>query len=276
MALLCLDLNGFKRVNDTFGHDVGDELLIAVAQRLSETVSPLDHVCRSGGDEFAILSSAPGQPAESIELASRIVAALNVPFPVAGQQLLIGGSIGIACYPDNGRSRAELVRNADLALYAAKTEHVSVRVFEPSMADAVQDRLRMEEELRAAIGTDQLYLEYQPQFRTSTLEVVGFEALVRWNHPVRGKVRPDVFIPLAEETGLVIGLGRVILEQACRTALQLARRNPHRGQSFAHPVPRSAAAEHGGRVARQNRASRQPARTRGNRRRADRRRAASH
>ncbi len=219
MALLCLDLNGFKRVNDTFGHDVGDELLIVVARRLDETISPSDHVSRSGGDEFAILSSSPDQPKASLELASRVAAALDEPFQVAGQQLLIGASIGIATYPVNGTSRAELVRNADLALYAAKAERVPVRVFDPSMADAVQDRLRMEEELRAAIGTDQLYLEYQPQFRTSSLEVVGFEALVRWNHPVRGKVRPDVFIPIAEETGLVIGLGRVILEQACRAAL---------------------------------------------------------
>jgi len=220
-AVLLLDLNGFKSVNDTFGHDVGDELLIAVARQLTRAVPATDLVARYGGDEFAILSRSPNQPDASQLLAESIADAFEGPVRVSGQELRIGASVGIASYPVNGSSRAELLRNADLAMYAAKENRAGpFRVFEPAMADAVQDRLRMEEELRAAIGTDQLYLEYQPQFRASTLDIVGFEALVRWDNPVRGRVRPDIFIPLAEETGLIVPLGRIILEQACRCALE--------------------------------------------------------
>ena len=219
-AVLLLDLNGFKAVNDTCGHDAGDELLVSVAHRLQDAIPQTDFVARYGGDEFAILSRSPDQPAASEALATRIGEILNPPFSVAGQELRIGASIGIALYPVNGTSRIELLRNADLAMYAAKVDRAApFRAFDPAMADAVQDRLRMEEELRAAIGTDQLFLEYQPQFRASTLEIVGFEALVRWNNKVRGNVRPDVFIPIAEETGLIVPLGRTILEQACRCAL---------------------------------------------------------
>ena len=144
---------------------------------------------------------------------------------VGGQQVHIGVSLGVATYPEHGASRAELVRSADLALFAAMADRNSpVKSFEPVMAERVQDRMQLEQELRAAVDGDELYLEYQPQFRTASLEVVGFEALVRWNHPTRGKIPPDVFIPLAEETGIVIGLGRKILDQACRAALQWPER----------------------------------------------------
>jgi diguanylate cyclase (GGDEF)-like protein len=224
-AVLSIDLNGFKRLSDTLGQDLGDQLLIAAAARLGSVVPEADLLTRSGGGEFAVLSAAACQPAASQELALALLGAFEEPFVIAGQQLRPGLSVGIARYPEHGATRAELVRNADLALFAAMADHAApLQVFEPAMAERVQDRLQLEEELRAAIEGDQLYLEYQPQFRASSLEVVGFEALVRWNHPTRGRMRPDLFIPLAEETGMIITLGRKILEQACRAALQWPER----------------------------------------------------
>ena len=220
-AILCLDLNGFKKVNDTFGHEFGDDLLTHVAARLTAVMPVGNLLARTGGDEFTILCHNQHQPSASEALACDIRAALDAPFVVAGQTVHVGACIGIALYPESGSARAELLRNADLALYAAKAERERpVRIYESSMTDGVRQRLLLEEQLRAAIDEKQLYLDYQPQFRTSTLAVVGFEALVRWDHPTRGKIRPDVFIPLAEETGLIIKLGRQILEAACQAALR--------------------------------------------------------
>lgn len=223
VAFLCLDLNGFKKINDTLGHEGGDDLLIQVAHRLRAAVGPDNLVARIGGDEFAIMTQFGADEADTKSgeaVAHRITTALETPFTIGEHQVRIGASIGVAHFPEDGQERAELLRNADLALYVAKADpEKSVRRFAPDMAASARDKQQLEEELRAAIGTTQLFLEFQPQFRTSSLAVVGFEALVRWNHPTRGRLGPDAFISIAEETGLVVPLGRQVLEQACRVAL---------------------------------------------------------
>ncbi len=225
LAVLSLGLNDCKRVSDTLGQELADQLLIAVAGRLASSIGRENLLTRSGSDEFLILSPLGTTPAQLDELVLIITQAFDRGFVVGGQQVHIGVSLGVATYPEHGASRAELVRSADLALFAAMADRNSpVKSFEPVMAERVQDRMQLEQELRAAVDGDELYLEYQPQFRAASLEVVGFEALVRWNHPTRGRIPPDVFIPLAEETGIVIGLGRKILDQACRAALQWPER----------------------------------------------------
>ena len=215
-ALLCLDLDRFKQVNDTLGHPIGDKLLQKVTRRLKAAVRETDIVARLGGDEFAIIQDSANQPEDVTALAARLVREVSEPYVIDGHRIIIGTSIGIALAPNDGVSAETLLKCADLALYRSKSEGRGAwRFFEPEMDERMQRRRRIETDLRAALENREFELEYQPLIDAETSRLSGFEALVRWRHPERGLVSPAEFVPLAEETGLILPLGRMVLEQAC-------------------------------------------------------------
>ena len=219
LALLYLDLDGFKLVNDTRGHDVGDRLLTAVAGRLRDSVRAGDTIARMGGDEFAVVQALDGVPAAAIRLADRLVDRISQPYDIGGARVLISVSIGVAVFPTGGDTPEVLLRNADTALYRAKEAgRNTYRKFEPAMDVRRQERALFERELGEAIDRQQFTLAYQPICDTNTLKVRGFEALLRWQHPVRGPVAPEHFVRLAEASGLILPLGRWALETACAEA----------------------------------------------------------
>ena len=218
MAVLCLDLDNFKGVNDTLGHPVGDKLLATIAERLVRTVAPGDTIARLGGDEFAVLQCAP-QPEAAETLARRLVEVVNRPVIVDGQDINTGVSIGIAIAPEHGRAADALMKCADLALYRAKADgRGTYRFFEPDMDSRVQLRRTLELDLRKALGAGEFRLVYQPLVRVANNELTGMEALLRWTHPERGPVAAREFIPLAEEAGLIGALGEWVLRTACSDA----------------------------------------------------------
>jgi diguanylate cyclase (GGDEF)-like protein len=218
-ALLWLDLDHFKRINDTEGHTTGDRLLRAAAARMRRLVRETDLIARIGGDEFAIVQSGVGQPADATALAARLVTELGLPFEIDGHQFVLGASIGIAIAPADGLDADSLLKNADISLYRAKAEgRARYRFFEPEMDALMQARRALELDLRKALAGGEFELFYQPLVRVQTRRVSGFEALIRWHHPVRGLVSPGEFIPFAEEIGLVTRLDEWVLRAACREA----------------------------------------------------------
>jgi diguanylate cyclase (GGDEF)-like protein/PAS domain S-box-containing protein len=223
-SLLLIDLDDFKDVNDTKGHGVGDELLVAVADRLRAGVRPQDLAARLGGDEFAVLLPDVEGPADADGLAGRLTRAFDRPFTLADSVVGTGASIGVAS-TDGCASAEELLRNADLALYAAKGEGKrSWRHYDPALHDQAIGRAALREHLTKAIADEAVQLHYQPVVEIGDGRVAGFEALARWPHPVRGMVGPEVFIPLAEETGQILPLGRLLLRRAVADAAAWNRR----------------------------------------------------
>ncbi len=217
-AVFCLDLDGFKGVNDTLGHPAGDELLRQVARRLRDATREADLVARLGGDEFAVVQADADQPADAAALAERLVEALRAPFDLQGQEALIGTSVGVAL-ADGAATPDGLLRSADIALYRAKADgRGTFRFFEPGMDAQVQRRRALEADLRRALAEGQFELFYQPLVEAGTLTLTGFEALLRWRHPERGMVSPGEFIPLAEEVGLIRPMGAWALVRACADA----------------------------------------------------------
>lgn len=220
-ALLFIDLNLFKQVNDAYGHEVGDQLLAAVGARLSETIGEGMSVARLGGDEFAVITTAAHQPQMTMAMSDKVIEALGRPFEIAGHQLHIGASCGIACASDCANQAESLVKAADLAMYQAKGASQQTAVlFTPDMLAAQNQRRQMEQDLRHAVANGGLQLFYQPLVDMKTRKIVAFEALVRWPHPTFGMLPPDVFIPLAEEINVIDQLGNWVIRTACAQAAQ--------------------------------------------------------
>jgi diguanylate cyclase (GGDEF)-like protein len=221
-SLLCLDLDRFKEINDTLGHSVGDALLCAVSRRLRELVRDDDLVSRTGGDEFSIVQCATGQPmAAAAALAARVVEALSVPFDLGDHHVVIGASVGAAIAPSDGSDADQLLKNADLAMYRAKDfGGGGFHFFESQMDARAQGRRTLELELRKAITAGEFEVFYQPIVNLAENQIGAFEALLRWNHPTRGVVSPNEFIPLAEETGLIVEIGEWVIRQACAEAIR--------------------------------------------------------
>jgi len=220
LAVLCLDLDQFKSVNDALGHHIGDELLKLVGERLRGCTRELDIVARMGGDEFAIIMTQMDQAADAAALSKRIRDSVIRPYQIEGHQIVTDISIGISVAPMDAVDPHELLRNADMALYDAKADgRGTYRFFEPEMNTRMKARRELEMDLRKALATEQFELHYQPLVVLESNEVNGFEALVRWNHPTRGMISPADFIPIAEETGLIIPLGEWVLRAACNEAV---------------------------------------------------------
>ena len=221
VAVHHLDLDQFKAVNDTFGHPCGDKLLRTVAERLRGLVGEADTIARMGGDEFVIVQATIADPADATSLAQGVIDALSEPYDIDGQQAVIGVSIGISVGPGDGSNPDKLLRNADLALYRAKSDgRGTFRFFEPVMDLQMQTRRIMEQDLRKALPAGEFELHYQPVVNLASKEISGFEALIRWNHPSKGMISPADFIPLAEEIGFIVPMGEWVIRQACATAAQ--------------------------------------------------------
>jgi diguanylate cyclase (GGDEF)-like protein len=215
-SVLFLDLDGFKEVNDAFGHHVGDALLAEVAERIRSAIRASDTLARIGGDEFVLLAD-HGEPTSAANLADKLVRLVGQPYRIAGHDLRISVSIGIALYGDFAQEAHDVLRNADAAMYHAKALGRSgYCFFEPSMNAHAHEQLQLLQELRCALERQEMVLHYQPKFNAITSQLAGVEALVRWQHPVRGLMYPDQFIPLAEKSGVIVQLGEWVLNEACR------------------------------------------------------------
>lgn len=225
LALLFIDLDGFKKINDSMGHPVGDELLRNAARRLKLAVRPHDHVVRLGGDEFVVILEQLEHKSDAAHVADRILHAFQEAFRLSQGVHSVGASIGISLYPEDGNDADTLLQNADIAMYSVKTsgKH-NYRFFEPQFYDALRVRLKREAELRRAIESDQFVMYYQPRIDIATGAISSMEALVRWQHPTSGMIEPSDFILLAEETGQILELGALIIDKVCAQLAEWAKR----------------------------------------------------
>ena len=219
IAVLCLDLDRFKDVNDTLGHPIGDQLLVLVGRRLRAQLRAADKLARLGGDEFAVVQMGLREPEDAGLLARRLVAKLREPFVLDGQRVAIGVSVGVAVAPRDGSQAQDLLKAADLALYEAKAQpNRGWRYFEPKMNAQAKARYELESDLRRALEAREFELYYQPMLDAPDFRVIKFEALIRWRHPVRGLLSPDSFIPACEQNGMICEIGDWVLQQACADA----------------------------------------------------------
>jgi len=221
VALLYIDLDGFKLVNDSLGHSVGDLLLSSVAERLSSRVRKSDTLARLGGDEFSVVLTGLGVASHAGPIAQTLLDVLAAPFLIDNHEITISASIGISIFPDNGSNADDLLQQADSAMYSAKRSGKNrAMYFTEDLGVTVRERLNLENQLRIAIAHGEITLSYQPEFETGSHRLTRFEALARWLHPTLGTISPAKFIPIAEESGLIIPLGAYILERACSDAVQ--------------------------------------------------------
>jgi PAS domain S-box/diguanylate cyclase (GGDEF) domain len=219
LAVLCVDLDDFKLVNDTLGHSAGDAVLCEAARRMRSVTREMDTIARLGGDEFTVIQINTRRFDDAEALAARLIEALSKPFDVHGEQIHCSASIGISIYPDDGTAGDELMRHADLALYKAKSSgRDTYRFYTAEMDREVQERRLMEKELREALSGENFCVYYQPQIDIASGRPTGCEALVRWIHPEKGAISPNVFIQAAERSGLIVALDRWVVRQACRQA----------------------------------------------------------
>jgi diguanylate cyclase (GGDEF)-like protein/PAS domain S-box-containing protein len=231
LALLFIDLDRFKLVNDSLGHEIGDKLLKAVAERMQGSVRHTDTVSRLAGDEFIVLLSQIKAEEDAARVAGKLIVVLSKPYRIEEHELTLSASIGISIYPDHGSESGILLRNADASMYSAKEAGRSqYQFYSESLTARAAERLNLEHELRCAIERNEMFTVYQPQIELATGRVVGVEALMRWGHPKRGIVLPSSFIQVAEESGLILPLGECILRESCRTVYQWSQRHGFDGR----------------------------------------------
>ena len=226
VAMLFMDLDGFKAINDSLGHEVGDRLLVAVAKRLQSYLRPEDTLARFGGDEFDVLLEGIGVVKGAVRVAERITEEFREPFVIDGRELYVKASIGVSLRDARTKSPEDLLRSVDTAMYRAKDEGLDYKVFDETMHGRAIDRLELENDLRRAIEREEFVVHYQPIVNLQTGGLWGLEALVRWDHPERGLLDPDEFVPMAEESGVVVPMGELVLEEACRRAVEWQREFP--------------------------------------------------